>query len=110
MMLGVPALAVWDVVRGSVMPLRFHDDNTATTRICKPGKNPTMRHLERTHRVNQAWLREVCQGDQVRMCTRCRRNKPPTSSQRDSQTPSMGSMHRAWSALGSSNRATPNPP
>ena len=27
-------------------------------RVCDTGKNPTMRYLHRTHRINVAWLHE----------------------------------------------------
>ena len=35
------------------------EDNQAPLQVLKTGKNPTMRHLGRTHRVNLAWLSEV---------------------------------------------------
>ena len=34
------------------------EDNETMIRVCKTGKNPTMRHLLRTHRVNIASLHE----------------------------------------------------
>ena len=36
----------------------FHEDNTALIRVIRTGRNPTMRHLLRTHRVNIASLHE----------------------------------------------------
>ena len=36
----------------------FHEDNTALIRVIKTGRNPTMRHLQRVHRVNIASLHE----------------------------------------------------
>eukprot|EP00969_Alexandrium_andersonii_P157675 6968357-Alexandrium_andersonii.AAC.1 len=38
--------------------LRVHEDNQAMMAIIRPGRNPTMRHLHRTHRVSVQWLRE----------------------------------------------------
>ena len=35
------------------------EDNQATIQILKTRKNPTLRHLNRTHRVNVSWLCEV---------------------------------------------------
>ena len=41
------------------MELVFQGDNQATIQIVKIQKNPTLRHLNRTHRVNVSWLCEV---------------------------------------------------
>ena len=39
--------------------LVFQEDNQATIQILKTQRNPTLRHLNRTHRVNVSWLCEV---------------------------------------------------
>ena len=39
--------------------LLFQEDNQATIQILKTQKYPTLRHLNRTHRVNVSWLCEV---------------------------------------------------
>ena len=39
--------------------LVFQEDNQATIQILKTQKNPTLRHLNRTRRVNISWLCEV---------------------------------------------------
>ena len=39
--------------------LKFQEDNQATIQILKTSKNPALRHLSRTHRVNISWLCEV---------------------------------------------------
>ena len=39
--------------------LVFQEDNQATIQILKAQKNPTLRHLNGTHRVNVSWLCEV---------------------------------------------------
>ena len=56
---GLPALQLWDVVLGRPVKLKFQEDNQATIQILKTAKNPTLRHLNRTHRVNISWLCEV---------------------------------------------------
>ena len=40
------------------MRIIFHEDNQAMICVCKTGKNPTMRHVGRTHKVDIAWLHE----------------------------------------------------
>ena len=35
------------------------EDSQATMEILKSGKNPALRHIARTHRVNLAWLSDV---------------------------------------------------
>ena len=39
--------------------LLFQEDNQATIQILKTRKNPTLRHLNRIHRINVSWLCEV---------------------------------------------------
>ena len=38
--------------------MQFHEDNQAAIRVCSTGRNPTMRHLGRTHGVQVSWLHE----------------------------------------------------
>ena len=56
---GLPALQLWDMVLERPMKLVFQEDNQATTQILKIQKNPTLRHINRTHRVNVSWLCEA---------------------------------------------------
>ena len=56
---GLPALQLWDTVLERPTKLVFQEDNQATIQILKTQKNPTLRHLNRTHRVNVSWLCEV---------------------------------------------------
>ena len=42
----------------SAITLTVCGDNTAMLCVMKTGRNPTMRHLSRTHRVSVAWLHE----------------------------------------------------
>ena len=52
----LPALQLWNMVLERPMKLVFQEDNQATIQILKVQRNPTLRHLNRTHRVNVAWL------------------------------------------------------
>eukprot|EP00972_Heterocapsa_arctica_P107027 15767348-Heterocapsa_arctica.AAC.1 len=56
---GLPTLQLWDTVLPNPAKLPFQEDDKATIHILKTGKNPTLRHLNRTHRVNVCWLSEV---------------------------------------------------
>ena len=55
---GLPALSLWDVLGERENTLIFHEDNAAMIQVCRTGKNPTMRHLGRTHRIDVHWLHE----------------------------------------------------
>ena len=51
--------------------LTLIEDNESTYQIIKTGKNPTMRHISRTHGVNIQWLHDVyAKGDLQMMYTR----------------------------------------
>ena len=56
---GLPALQLWDMVLERPTTLVFQEDSQATIQVLKTQKNPTLRHLNRTHRVNVSWLCEV---------------------------------------------------
>jgi hypothetical protein len=60
---GLPCLQALDAVLGRKCQLKFFEDNTAMIRVCETGRNPTMRHLGRTHGVSVAWLHERFQSD-----------------------------------------------
>ena len=55
---GIPMLDLWDILAGKGQKVVFHDDNESMIKICKSGRNPTMRHLLRSHGVAVAWLKE----------------------------------------------------
>ena len=55
---GIPMLDIWEVLVGRGHKAMLHDDNESMWKICRSGKNPTMRHLLRTHGVSVAWLKE----------------------------------------------------
>ncbi len=56
--IGVPSLSLWDKLFDQDVVCLFHEDNAAMIQVCKTGKNPTMRHMGRTHRVDVLWLHE----------------------------------------------------
>ena len=54
---GVPALDLFETIfQRKKMHINVHEDNETCARICKSGKNETMRHLQRTHNISIAWL------------------------------------------------------
>ena len=54
----IPALSLWDVIGPSMKVPMFHEDNQAVILVVMSGRNPTMRHLGRVHRVSVAWIHE----------------------------------------------------
>ena len=60
---GLPATYVWDTLLQPGQKKRkivtvFHEDNQTMIRAVKSGRNPTMRHMGRTHYVQIKWLQE----------------------------------------------------
>ena len=65
---GFPFLTLWEKVLQRKVILNFYEDNSAAIQILMTGKNPTIRHMGRTHRVDLAWLHEVFMNqDDVRL-------------------------------------------
>ena len=70
-LVGLPSLDLWDVILFTCVPGRtqrtspvrmvFHEDNTAFIQVCRSGRNQTMRHLNRHHRISVGFLHEVFQ-------------------------------------------------
>jgi hypothetical protein len=58
-LMGLPSLDLWEVVLGRKIALDLIEDNESTVQIIKTGKNPTMRHMSRTHGVNVMWLHDL---------------------------------------------------
>ena len=58
-----PAIDLWEVLIGKHKPI-FHEDNTAMIRVVETGKNPSMKHLPRAHRIPISWLHEQHAGKQ----------------------------------------------
>ena len=54
----IPAFDIWEVIGPRMQVPRFHEDNQATIAVITSGRNPTMRHLHRVHRVDIQWLYE----------------------------------------------------
>ena len=54
----LPALDLWDTLFDRQRVATVHEDNQAMVQICNTGKNPTMRHLNRTHKIDVKWLHE----------------------------------------------------
>ena len=52
------ALQLWDVLGPNMEPPMFHEDNQAVILIIMSGRNPTMRHLGRVHRISVQWMHE----------------------------------------------------
>ena len=55
--IGLPAANLWEKLMGSAR-LEVYEDNDAAIRCVRTGRNPTMRHLGRTHGICIAWLHE----------------------------------------------------
>ena len=70
-LLGLPALDLWDRVlqrsEGDAVRLAFSEDNEAAIQVIRTGKNPTMRHISRTHGVQISWLVEVFKKPFIRL-------------------------------------------
>ena len=55
---GIPGLVLWEEVKGQSVNLTVAEDNQAAVRIIISGKNPNMRYLSRTQRVDIARLNQ----------------------------------------------------
>ena len=68
-MVGIPALSLWETLLQLPMPgqaprehdvaMKFMEDNQAFVAICHSGRNPTMRHFHRHHRISISLLYET---------------------------------------------------
>ena len=54
----MPPFDLWDVLRPNGYQAKFYEDNQAMISVVNSGRNPTMRHLGRAHRIPIAWLHE----------------------------------------------------
>ena len=50
--------AVTKALTSRPLVLQFKEDNQAMIQIMKSGRNPTLRHLHRTHKISMCWLME----------------------------------------------------
>ena len=60
--MGMPALRLMERILGKEPKFVFFDDNKAMISVVRSGKNPTMRHLERSHGVGVTWMHECSSG------------------------------------------------
>ncbi len=57
--MGIPVVDLWTSVAGQEPKIIFHDDNQAMIAVIRSGKNPTMRHIERSHGISIVWMHEM---------------------------------------------------
>ena len=57
----LPAFGMWELVLARPVHAVLFEDNSACVQVCRTGHNPTMRVLQRTHKVSVAWLHECFQ-------------------------------------------------
>lgn len=50
--MGLPAISLWHTLTKKLPRILFHDDSQGMISVVRSGRNPTMRHLERTHGVS----------------------------------------------------------
>ena len=55
--MGLPAFSIWETMTGKSPKLLFHDKQ-GMIGVVRSGKNPTMRHLERTHGISITSMHE----------------------------------------------------
>ena len=55
----LPALDLWEVLLGRTPVIRVMEDNQAASRILITGRNPSMRHMSRTQRIDISWLNDL---------------------------------------------------
>ena len=60
--MGTPALRLMERILGKEPKFVFFDDNKAMISVVRSGKNPTMRHLERSH-VAVTWMHDMFERD-----------------------------------------------
>ena len=84
--LGIPALDFWDKVRppdsaaGPIL-VQCMEDNTSTIAIINTGKNPALRHVARTQKVDVGFLHEVFT-EREDLASRLKLNYCPTKEQK----------------------------
>ena len=67
----IPSLWLWETILPLSRFMMVHEDNQAMIRFVETGKNPTMRHMGRAHRIDVAWLCQRFEGDDVVMHKTC---------------------------------------
>lgn len=59
---GLTAVTIWEILLGRPVSLILCEDNESAARVIETGRNPTMRHIGRTHKVDLAFLHERAAG------------------------------------------------
>ena len=54
----MPAVTLWNVLLKRNVDLVLCEDNESAARVIETGRNPSMRHILRTHKVDLAFLHE----------------------------------------------------
>ena len=52
-------MALWDKLLKKQVICDFYEDNQAAVQILRSGRNPSLRHIGRTHKISLKWLSEV---------------------------------------------------
>ena len=60
---GLPALPLWELLLHKDVVIEFLEDNQAMIAVMKTGRSPTMRAINRTHRICISWMHETCSKD-----------------------------------------------
>jgi hypothetical protein len=59
---GLPALPLWELLLARKLRIQWWEDNSAVIQIMTTGRNPTIRYMGRTHKVDLSFLHEVASG------------------------------------------------
>ena len=59
----LPAHDLWEKIFRRPIVADFREDNQAMIWACRTGRNPTMKALNRVHRVSVGWLHELLEKD-----------------------------------------------
>ena len=68
--LGIPSISAWETLMKREPRIVFYDDNQAMINVMRSGRNPTMRHMERTHGISITWLHDMFKKSLCYPCVR----------------------------------------
>ena len=71
---GLPAVTLWQIVLEREVDLRLQEDNDACAAIIRSGRCPAIRYLNRTHKIDIAFLSE-CHERKLFVIDRCPSNQ-----------------------------------
>ena len=60
--IGIPVAALWEHITKKKCVIALMEDNSAACRIVITGRNPSMRHISRTQRIDIAAINEQFNG------------------------------------------------